>query len=75
MNGNTTPVGMQILGEADRSGWDVVAFHSNGVGGSSMERLAREGRFAAIIDLTTNEIVDRECGGAFRAAVAAALAG
>ena len=65
MNGNTTPVGMQILAELDRSGWDVVAFHSNGVGGSSMERLAGEGRFAAVIDLTTNEIVDRECGGAF----------
>jgi len=65
MNGNTTPVGMQILGELDRGGWDVVAFHSNGVGGSAMERLAGEGRFAAIIDLTTNEIVDRECGGVF----------
>jgi uncharacterized protein (UPF0261 family) len=65
MNGNTTPVGMQILGELDRSGWDVVAFHSNGVGGSSMERLAGEGRFSAVVDLTTNEIVDRECGGVF----------
>ena len=65
MNGNTTPVGMQILGELDRSGWDVVAFHSNGVGGSSMERLAGEGRFAAVVNLTTNEIADRECGGVF----------
>jgi uncharacterized protein (UPF0261 family) len=65
MNGNTTPVGMQILGELDRCGWDVVAFHSNGVGGSSMERLAGEGRFAAVVDLTTNEVADRECGGVF----------
>jgi uncharacterized protein (UPF0261 family) len=65
MNGNTTPVGMQILAELDRDGWEVVAFHSNGVGGSAMERLAAEGRFAALIDLTTNEIVDRELGGVY----------
>jgi uncharacterized protein (UPF0261 family) len=65
MNGNTTPVGMMILGELDSQGWDVVAFHSNGVGGSAMERLAAEGRFTAVIDLTTNEIVDRELGGVY----------
>ncbi len=65
MNGNTTPVGMQILAELNRSGWEVVAFHSNGVGGSAMERLAAEGRFAALIDLTTNEIADRELGGIY----------
>lgn len=65
MNGNTTPVGMQILKELDGLGWDVVAFHSNGVGGSAMERLAGEGRFAAVIDLTTNEIADRELGGVY----------
>lgn len=65
MNGNTTPVGMMIMGELDAQGWDVVAFHSNGVGGSAMERLAAEGRFTAVIDLTTNEIVDRELGGVY----------
>jgi uncharacterized protein (UPF0261 family) len=65
MNGNTTPVGMRILNELDGQGWDVVAFHSNGVGGSAMERLAAEGRFAGVIDLTTNEIVDRELGGVY----------
>lgn len=65
MNGNTTPVGMMILSELDGRGWDVVAFHSNGVGGSAMERLAGEGRFIAVIDLTTNEIVDRELGGVY----------
>jgi uncharacterized protein (UPF0261 family) len=65
MNGNTTPVGMMILSELDSQGWDVVAFHSNGVGGSAMERLAAEGRFTAVIDLTTNEIVDRELGGVY----------
>jgi uncharacterized protein (UPF0261 family) len=65
MNGNTTPVGMMILSELDSRSWDVVAFHSNGVGGSAMERLASEGRFKAVIDLTTNEIVDRELGGIY----------
>jgi uncharacterized protein (UPF0261 family) len=65
MNGNTTPVGMMILSELDSCGWDVVAFHSNGVGGSAMERLAGEGRFTGVIDLTTNEIVDRELGGVY----------
>jgi uncharacterized protein (UPF0261 family) len=43
----------------------AVAITMNGVGGSSMERLAGEGRFAAVVDLTTNEIADRECGGVF----------
>lgn len=65
MNGNTTPVGMMIMGELDAQGWDTVAFHSNGVGGSAMERLAAEGRFTGVIDLTTNEIVDRELGGVY----------
>jgi uncharacterized protein (UPF0261 family) len=41
----------------------VVAFHPNGTGGMAMERMIREGRFAAVIDLTTHELVDELVGG------------
>ena len=65
LNGNTTPVGTRIMESLSASGWEAVAFHSNGVGGSAMERLASEGRFFGVIDLTTNEIVERELQGTF----------
>jgi uncharacterized protein (UPF0261 family) len=65
LNGNTTPVGEMIRHALELDGWEVVAFHSNGVGGVAMERLAAAGGLDAIVDLTTNELADELTGGLF----------
>jgi uncharacterized protein (UPF0261 family) len=48
-------------------GYEVIAFHANGTGGTAMEELAREGYFHGILDLATHELADRllngYCGG------------
>jgi uncharacterized protein (UPF0261 family) len=65
LNGNTTRVGTQIRRELESHGYEVVSFHSNGVGGVTMERMAAAGEFDALIDLTTNELVEELVGGLF----------
>jgi uncharacterized protein (UPF0261 family) len=65
LNGNTTPVGEMIRQRLELDGWEVVAFHSNGVGGVAMERLAAAGGLDAIVDLTTNELAEELTGGLF----------
>jgi uncharacterized protein (UPF0261 family) len=65
LNGNTTTVGTQIREALERRGCEVVAFHSNGVGGVAMERLAQSDGLDAVIDLTTNELVEEVVTGLF----------
>jgi uncharacterized protein (UPF0261 family) len=65
LNGNTTAVGTRIRAALEERGCEVVAFHSNGVGGVAMERLARSGGLDAVVDLTTNELVEEVVTGLF----------
>ncbi|KAJ1023442.1 hypothetical protein NDA16_003059 [Ustilago loliicola] len=58
MFGVTTVAVNQISDLLNSQGYEPVAFHATGSGGRSMERLIREGFFAAVIDLTTTEICD-----------------
>ncbi|SPO27189.1 uncharacterized protein UTRI_10651_B [Ustilago trichophora] len=58
MFGVTTVAVNQISDLLKQQGYEPVAFHATGSGGRSMERLIREGFFAAVIDLTTTEICD-----------------
>lgn len=58
MFGVTTVAGNQISEILKQKGYEPVAFHATGSGGRSMERLIREGYFAAVIDLTPTEICD-----------------
>ena len=48
-------------------GYEVIAFHANGTGGTAMEELAAEGYFDGILDLATHELADQlldgYCGG------------
>jgi uncharacterized protein (UPF0261 family) len=48
-------------------GYEVIAFHANGTGGTAMEELAAEGYFSGILDLATHELADKlkdgYCGG------------
>jgi uncharacterized protein (UPF0261 family) len=55
--GNTHPAvtaARTLLGER---GYEVVAFHASGAGGSAMEELIEAGVFSAVLDLTTHELV------------------
>ncbi|CBQ72580.1 conserved hypothetical protein [Sporisorium reilianum SRZ2] len=58
MFGVTTVAVNQISELIKQRGYEPVAFHATGSGGRSMERLIREGYFAAVVDLTTTEICD-----------------
>ncbi|NBX24027.1 MAG: UPF0261 family protein, partial [Microbacteriaceae bacterium] len=59
MLGNTTKAVEQLKAVLEESGVETVVFHSSGVGGPSMEELARAGQFVGVVDYTTNEIGDR----------------
>lgn len=63
LQGNTTKGGMYVKSKIEEHGYKTVVFHSNGVGGRSMEELAREGWFCGVIDYTTNEIYEDIVGG------------
>lgn len=63
MLGNTTKAVEQLKAVLQESGVETVVFHSSGVGGPSMEELARAGQFIGVVDYTTNEIGDRRIGG------------
>ncbi|KAI9666789.1 MAG: hypothetical protein M1831_001565 [Alyxoria varia] len=64
MFGVTTPcvdIARQYL--EDKHGYEVFVFHATGHGGIAMERLVREKRLDAVLDLTTSEICDHIAGG------------
>ncbi|MBI3820387.1 MAG: Tm-1-like ATP-binding domain-containing protein [Planctomycetes bacterium] len=63
MLGNTTK-GVEMLKRAlEPRGFEVLVFHSNGVGGRAMEVLVDEGRIGSVIDFTTDELTDHLVGG------------
>ena len=63
MLGNTTTAVMALQNELEKSGFEVVTFHANGVGGPAMEELAEAGQFVGVIDFTPSEIVGTLVGG------------
>ncbi len=63
MLGNTTAAVGAVRSRLLQEGYETVVFHSNGVGGPAMEELIEQGRFAAVVDYTTNEIYDPLVGG------------
>jgi uncharacterized protein (UPF0261 family) len=58
MFGFITRAAEQVKSCLESLGYEVIAFHANGTGGMAMEELAREGRFAGILDLATHELAD-----------------
>jgi len=42
----------------EKRGYEVIAFHANGIGGMAMEELAAQGYFHGILDLATHELAD-----------------
>ncbi|MDO6604955.1 Tm-1-like ATP-binding domain-containing protein [Arenibacter palladensis] len=63
MFGNTTKCVDKCTELLRAKGYEVMAFHATGVGGSTMESLIREGVFDAVLDVTTTELADELCGG------------
>lgn len=63
MFGVTTPCVERARRVLEMAGREVLVFHATGVGGQSMEGLARDGRLAGILDLTTTELADEVVGG------------
>jgi uncharacterized protein (UPF0261 family) len=63
MFGNTTACADQCTALLKARGYEVLAFHANGVGGMTLEALIREHCFDAVLDLTTTELADELCGG------------
>jgi uncharacterized protein (UPF0261 family) len=58
MFGFITQAAEAIKGFLEERGYEVIAFHANGTGGTAMEELAAEGYFDGIMDLATHELAD-----------------
>ncbi len=65
--GVTTPCAMKIREILENDGYEVIAFHCNGVGAEAMENLAVAGEIQAVIDMSPKDIGDELYGGLFRA--------
>ncbi|MGV8879026.1 MAG: Tm-1-like ATP-binding domain-containing protein [Sphingobacteriaceae bacterium] len=63
MFGNTSACVDQCSTLLSNRGFEVMAFHANGVGGRTMESMIRERWFDAVLDVTTTELADELCGG------------
>ena len=63
MFGNTTACVDQCTQLLKNLGYEVLAFHANGIGGRTMESLIREGQFDGVLDVTTTELADDLCDG------------
>ena len=68
MFGVTTPAVDEIRRHLESKYYiETFVFHATGHGGKAMERLIREGRIDAVLDLTTTEICDHLTGGVMSA--------
>lgn len=56
--GITTPGVMGVKELLEGDGFEVLAFHCNGIGGQAMEELVLAGRIAGVIDFSPHEITD-----------------
>lgn len=65
MLGVTTPCVMEAKKILESKGYEVLIFHANGAGGQAMEELIKQGEIAAVMDITTTEIINEVCGGTF----------
>jgi uncharacterized protein (UPF0261 family) len=67
MLGLTTPCVLQAKESLEAWGYELVAFHPNGTGGRSMERLIDEGLIQGVMDISTQELTGHVCQGLFDA--------
>ncbi len=65
--GVTTLCAMRARDVLDSRGYEVIAFHCNGIGAKAMEELAEAGLLAGILDISPHDITDYLFGGIFPA--------
>jgi len=58
MFGNTSTCVNHCTAILEERGYEVMAFHANGIGGKAMESLILEGVFEGVLDVTTTELAD-----------------
>ncbi len=56
--GITTPGVMAIKERLEGMGFEIIAFHCNGIGGQAMEELILDGVVSGVIDFSPHEITD-----------------
>ncbi|HEX9014898.1 MAG TPA: Tm-1-like ATP-binding domain-containing protein [Chloroflexota bacterium] len=56
--GVTTQGVMGVKERLEKLGFEVVAFHCNGIGGEAMEELIRDGVIKGVIDFSPHEVTD-----------------
>ena len=61
--GVTTPCANHARELLENLGYDVIAFHCNGIGAQAMEELADAGKLVGIFDLSPHDITDYLFGG------------
>jgi uncharacterized protein (UPF0261 family) len=61
--GGTTETAMRFKKGLEDEGFEVVVFHAIGIGGKTMEEMAREGKINGVFDMSTNEVLDHLYGG------------
>jgi uncharacterized protein (UPF0261 family) len=60
--GNTEPAATRAVRSLRAAGFQVVAFHASGAGGSAMEDLIEEGLIQGVLDLTPHELTEEVVG-------------
>jgi len=60
--GITTPAAMNCQSLLEAAGYEVLVFHTTGVGGNAMEELTAAGMIDAILDLATVEVMTEVVG-------------
>jgi len=64
--GVTTPCVKYCTKQLEAKGYTVYTFAARGLaGGRLMEQMIREGRFKAVLDITTSEVIDEVAGGIY----------
>jgi len=53
---------VEIKPELEKRGYEVVVFHTTGMGGRAMELMAAQGGFVAILDLSLQEVANQLAG-------------
>jgi uncharacterized protein (UPF0261 family) len=61
--GITTPGVMAVKERLEALGFEVIAFHCNGIGGQAMEELVRDGTIKGVVDYSPHEVTDLLFGG------------
>ncbi|MDD3824533.1 MAG: Tm-1-like ATP-binding domain-containing protein [Anaerolineae bacterium] len=61
--GITTPGVMAVKERLEALGFEVIAFHCNGIGGQAMEELVHDGAIKGVVDYSPHEVTDLLFGG------------